>query len=161
MTGHFFHYFYPMKSTFNVTRVSRQVYDRFFDNYTTEQLNTIPPGFSNNLIWNIGHIVVSQQMLMYMGAGQPPLVSMELIDRYKRGTRPERASAEEIAEIRSLLFTLVDRSEEDYNAGIFTTYAERKTELGFTLSTIEDAIEFNNYHEAAHLGIMMSLRKFV
>lgn len=151
-----------MKSTFNVTRVSRQVYDRFFDNYTTEQLNTIPAGFSNNLIWNIGHIVVSQQMLMYLASGNTPIVSMELIDRYKRGTRPEGdATAEEIAEIRSLLFTLVDKSEEDYNAGMFTTYAERKTELGFTLTSIEDAIEFNNYHEATHLGIMMSIRKFV
>lgn len=151
-----------MKSTFNVTRVSRQVYDRFFDNYSTEQLNKIPEGFSNNLIWNIGHIVVSQQMLMYLASGNTPNVSAEMIDRYKRGSRPERdASAEEIAEIRSLLFTLVDKSEEDYDAGLFKTYAERKTELGFTLTSIEDAIEFNNYHEATHLGMMMSLRKFV
>lgn len=151
-----------MKSTFNVTRVSRQVYDRFFDNYTTEQLNKVPEGFSNNLIWNIGHIVVSQQMLVYLASGNTPNVSMEMIDRYKRGTRPERdASAEEIAEIRSLLFTLVDKSEEDYNAGLFTKYAERKTDLGFTLTSIEDAIEFNNYHEATHLGMMMSLRKFL
>lgn len=151
-----------MKSTFNVTRVSRQIYDRFFDNYSTEQLNKIPPGFSNNLIWNIGHIVVSQQMLMYLASGNTPNISMEMIDRYKRGTRPESdASSEEIAEIRGMLFTLVDKSEEDYNAGVFTTYTERKTELGFTLTSIEDAIEFNNYHEATHLGIMMSLRKFV
>lgn len=151
-----------MKSTFNVTRVSRQVYDRFFENYTTEQLNKIPPGFSNNLIWNIGHIVVSQQMLMYLASGNTPNISMEMIDRYKRGTRPENdASSEEIAEIRSMLFTLIDKSEEDYNAGVFTTYTERKTELGFTLTSIEDAIESNNYHEATHLGIMMSLRKFV
>ena len=151
-----------MKSTFNVTRVSRQVYDRFFDNYSTEQLNKIPPGFSNNLIWNIGHIVVSQQMLMYLASGNTPNISMEMIDRYKRGTRPESdASSEEIAEIRGMLFTLVDKSEEDYNAGVFTAYTERNTELGFTLTSIEDAIEFNNYHEATHLGIMMSLRKFV
>ena len=26
-------------------------------------LNTIPPGFNNNLIWNFGHVVVSQQTL--------------------------------------------------------------------------------------------------
>lgn len=151
-----------MKSTFNVTRVSREIYNRFFENYTTEQLNKIPQGFSNNLIWNIGHIIVSQQMLMYLASGNTPNVSMELIDRYKRGTRPERdATPEEIAEIRSLLFTLVDKSDEDYNAGLFTKYAERKTELGFTLTSIEEAIEFNNYHEATHLGMMMSLRKFV
>jgi len=37
----------------------------YFDNYTLEQLNKIPEGFSNNLIWNIGHIIVTQQVLIY------------------------------------------------------------------------------------------------
>jgi hypothetical protein len=30
-----------------------------------EQLNTIPEGYNNNLIWNIAHIIVVQQMLVY------------------------------------------------------------------------------------------------
>lgn len=151
-----------MKSTFNVTRKSREIYERFLDTYTTEQLNKIPAGFNNNLIWNIGHIVVSQHMLMYMATGNTPTVSMNLINKYKRGTRPEHdATVVEISEIRSLLFTLIDKSEEDYNAGLFTTYNEIKSEFGFIISTVEDAIEFNNYHEAVHLGIMMSLRKFL
>lgn len=151
-----------MKSTFNITRVGRKLFDRFFDNYTAEQLNKIPPGFNNNLIWNIGHIVVSQQTLAYLGSGNTPQIPMELIDRYRRGTRPERdASAEEIAEIRSLLFTLVDKLEEDYNAGLFTTYTERETEMGIVLRSIDDAIEFSNFHEATHFGIMLMMRKFL
>lgn len=151
-----------MKNEFSITRTSREIYRRFFDNYTLEQLNKIPQGFSNNLIWNIGHIVVSQQMLVYMGAGQEPMVSRELIARYMRGTKPERDVAQEEAdEIKNLLFVTIEKSEEDYNNGLFTSYNTRKTELGFELTSVEDAIGFNNYHEATHLGIMMSLRKFV
>ncbi len=134
-----------MENEFKNTRTSREIYRRFFDNYTLEQLNTIPQGFSNNLIWNIGHIVVSQQMLVYMAAGQEPMVSKELIARYMRGTKPESdVTQEEADEIKNLLFVTVEKSEEDYNNGLFTTYNKRKTELCFELNSVEDAISFNN-----------------
>jgi hypothetical protein len=151
-----------MENQFKITRTSREIYNRFFDNYTLEQLNKVPQGFNNNLIWNIGHIVVSQQMLVYLTTGQEPMVSKELIAQYMRGTKPERdITQQEADEIKALLFTTIDKSEADYNAGIFTTFNPRKTELGFELNTVEDAITFNNYHEATHLGMMMSLKKFV
>lgn len=151
-----------MEKEFKVTRSSREIYSRFFDNYTAEQLNKIPQGFNNNLIWNIGHIVVSQQMLVYTGSGQEPMVSKDFIARYMCGSKPERdATPEEIAEIRALLFSAIEKTEEDYRNGLFTTYMERKTELGFLLTSPEDAIVFNNYHEGIHLGIMMQLRKFL
>ena len=151
-----------MKTEFQATLTSREVYARYFENYTLEQLNKVPEGFSNNLIWNIGHIIVSQQMLMYLGSGNTPNVSQELINKYMRGTRPEGdVTQQEADEIKSLLFWPVDKTIEDYNAGLFTTYTERKTQMGFVLRTIEDAIAFNNYHEGLHLGIMMSIRKFV
>jgi hypothetical protein len=38
---------------------------KFLSGYNLDQLNTIPEGFNNNLIWNIGHIIVSQQLLVY------------------------------------------------------------------------------------------------
>lgn len=151
-----------MENEFKVTRTSREIYNRFFENYTLEQLNKVPQGFNNNLIWNIGHIVVAQQMLVYMGSGKEPLIGKDLINRYMRGTRPEHdVTQEEADEIKTLLLSAIEKTEEDYRNGLFTTYTERKTELGFLLTSTEDAIAFNNYHEAIHLGIMMRLRKFV
>lgn len=151
-----------MEETFKITRVSRQIYSNFLDKYTLEQLNKVPPGFTNNIIWNIGHIVVSQQMLVYLGSGNQPMISQEMINLYMRGTKPERdVTQQEADEIRELLFSTIAKTEEDYKAGLFTTYTERKTEFGFILSSVEDAITFNNYHEGVHLGVMMGLRKFV
>jgi hypothetical protein len=151
-----------MEKEFSITHTSREVYNRYFENYTLEQLNKVPQGFNNNLIWNIGHIIVSQQMLVYMGSGQQPLVSKELIAMYMRGTKPERdVTQEEADEIKSLLFSTIEKTEEDYRNGLFTGYTERKTELGFVLTSVEFAIAFNNYHEGVHLGIMMQLKKFV
>lgn len=151
-----------METEFKSTQVSREVYSRFFEDYSLEQLNKVPQGFSNNLIWNIGHIIVSQQMLVYSATGNTPLVGQELINKYMRGTRPEAdVTREEADMIKSLLFNPITKTEEDYRHGLFANYTPRKTQLGFDLQTVEDAITFNNYHEGVHLGIMMSIRKFV
>jgi len=53
-----------MEATFRIWETSRGLYQSFLDNYSIEQLNTIPEGMSNNLIWNIGHTIVSQQKLV-------------------------------------------------------------------------------------------------
>jgi len=151
-----------METEFKITRRSHEIFNQYFDNYTLEQLNKIPQGHNNNLIWHIGHIIVSQQSLVYKGANQQPMVNEVLIARYTRGTKPERdVTQAEADEIRSLLFTPLEKTEKDYRNGLFTSYNARKSELGFDLLTIQDAIAFNNYHEAIHLGIMMQLRKLV
>jgi DinB superfamily len=151
-----------MQIEFNITRFNRQVLARFFENHTLEQLNKIPDGFKNNLIWNIGHVVVSQQVLVYKGCGVTPLISEELVAKYMRGTKPEAdVTQAEADEIKSLMFRLVDKTQEDYNNGVFTTYNARTSEMGFSLQTVEDAIAFNNHHEGIHLGIMLQLKKFI
>ncbi|MEE1899057.1 DinB family protein [Flavobacterium rakeshii] len=151
-----------METSFKVTRTSREIYTKWLESYTLEQLNKIPQGFNNNLIWNIGHIMVSQQILVYGGAGLPMNVSGELLVKYRRGSKPETdATQEEINEIKNLLFSTIEKTEDDYKNGVFTTYNARTSELGFELSSVEDAIAFNNYHEGIHLGIMMQLKKFI
>lgn len=151
-----------MEHQFRITRTGRELLGKYFDNYSLEQLNKVPPGFSNNLIWNIGHIIVAQQMLVYSGSDLTPMVSEEFMGKYMRGTKPEYdLSQKEADEIRSLLFSTIDKTEQDYYNRIFKTYTERKTQMGFLLASVEDGIAFNNYHEGLHLGVMMSIRKFL
>lgn len=58
-----------MNSTFKIWKTSRNLYLDFFEKYTLDQLNKIPEGFNNNLIWNIGHEIVAQQALIYKSSG--------------------------------------------------------------------------------------------
>jgi hypothetical protein len=151
-----------MNQTFDITRKSRKLLAQFLENYTLEQLNAIPEGFSNNLIWNIAHIVVVQQMLVYKLSGLPMMVSHEMVEKYKRGTRPvQDATQAEVDEIQSLLFETIDQTEADFDSKIFMNFHEFTTMTGFTIKSAEDAISFNVYHEAVHTGVMMSIRKFV
>jgi hypothetical protein len=151
-----------MEATFNINQTSRNVILKFLENHTLEQLNTIPEGFSNNLIWNIAHIVVVQQMLVYNLSGLPMLVSEDMVNKYKRGTKPEHSvTQEELDEIKSLLFTTLEKAKKDFADDIFKTFTEFTTMSGYTMRNAREAMEFNNYHEAVHTGIMMQIRKFI
>lgn len=151
-----------MESIFKTWKTNRNLYLACFDKYTLAQLNKIPDGFSNNLIWNIGHIIVAQQALIYKLSDLQGYVSVELFERYKSGTKPtEQASENEVNELKDLLISLIEKTETDFNNGKFLTFNEKMTGTGFHLMTLKDAFEFNNYHEGLHLGMMMNIRKFV
>lgn len=152
-----------MDYSFNICLKSRQQLEKFLTNFTTEQLNKIPDGFNNNLIWNIGHSIVTQQLLTYGLSGLTPHLSMDFIDAYKKGTKPEgTVSTEEIATIKKLLFSSLEQLEKDYKAGVFTDFKEYTlSTTGGVLSKVEHAIEFSNFHEGLHLGCCIMLAKFV
>ncbi|MBD1422623.1 DinB family protein [Sphingobacterium chuzhouense] len=52
-----------METLFKTGETSRGIYLSYFENYSLDQLNKIPNGFNNNLIWNIGHIIVTRQKI--------------------------------------------------------------------------------------------------
>lgn len=151
-----------MEPTFNINKTSRNTIAIFLENHTLEQLNTIPEGFSNNLIWNIGHIIVVQQMLVYNLSGLPMMVSEEMVSKYKRGTKPEHiVTQEEVDEFKNLLWSTLEQTKKDFANNIFKNFTEFTTMSGYTMKSATEAMEFNNYHEAIHTGIMMQIRKFI
>ena len=152
-----------MNQLFDVSTTSRNMVSKFLSGYNLDQLNTIPEGFSNNLIWNIGHIIVSQQLLVYKVSGLPMMVSDELVEKYKKGTKPEHIVTQaEVDEIKSLLFETIQQTKVDYDNQIFKNYMEYTTSTGnHVLRNAEDAMAFSNFHEGLHIGIMMSIRKFI
>jgi len=151
-----------MNEAFKVWETSRKVYVKILESYSLEQLNFIPEGLSNNIIWNIGHIAAEQQALVYKLSGLPMMVSDELYDKYKNGSHPNaNTSSEEVAIIKQLLVDAIEKTKNDYANGLFTTYNEFTTTTGFNLASVEDAINFNNFHEGTHLGFILKIKKFV
>lgn len=149
-------------SLFNTWETNRKLYAEYFEKYSLEQLNKIPPGFNNNLIWNIGHVIVAQQSLIYRLSDLEMYITDSLLNLFKSGSRPAQdVSQEGVDELKLLLLSLIERTKTDFNNGMFVRFNERMTGTGFLLTTLNDAFEFNNYHEGMHLGVMMSIRKFV
>ncbi|WP_420570967.1 DinB family protein [Kordia sp.] len=149
-----------MNFTRTVTQNNRKVIKRILKETTLEDLNKIPQGFSNNIFWNIAHIVVTQQLLVYKLSGLPMYVSDEMISKYRKGTKPEGDVVQkEVDEVYELLDSLLIKTEEDLTAGIFKNYTEYTLSLGTTLSNVHEAIEFNNIHEGMHYGYVLAIKK--
>lgn len=151
-----------METSFNINLSSRKVLLTFLETNSLVQLNEIPKGFSNNLIWNIGHIVVVQQLLVYNLSGLPMMISDEMISKYRKGTKPEHnITQKEVDEIKEFLFSTLEQTKKDFSENLFQNYKPFTTMSGFEINSAAEAIEFNNYHEAIHTGIMMQIKKFI
>ncbi|WP_149206021.1 DinB family protein [Flavobacterium johnsoniae] len=151
-----------MSSVFETQQTIREILLKILDNHSLEQLNKIPEGFNNNIIWNVGHCVATQQTLVYKLSGLPTMVSEDFILKYRKGTKPEGdVSEEEVNEIRAFLLSTFEKTKNDFQSGLFVDYNEYTTSMGFTLKNVQDALDFNNYHEGIHTGIAMSLKKLV
>ena len=143
-------------------RKTRENMFRTVEGYSIERLNAIPAGFGNNLIWNIGHVIVTQQLLVYNLSGLTPNLEADLIGCYRKGSKPEApVSAEEWAFLQEAGLSLVAATESDYAQGLFKEYSPYTTSYGVTLESVEEAIVFNNLHESMHFGNVLSMRKLV
>jgi hypothetical protein len=151
-----------MSYNLKILKVSRQNILNLIEPFNLEQLNHIPKGFSNNLIWNFGHMIVTQQLLCYSLSGLEPKIEGDLIDAYRKGSTPSTAvNQEEVDLFKNLAISTVHQLESDLEAGIFQNYKEYPTSFGISLSSIEEAIQFNNVHEGLHLGYAMAIRKLL
>lgn len=153
-----------MDSVFELQYGIREILLNILDSHSLVELNKIPQGFNNNIIWNAAHCIAVQQSVVYKLSGLPCMVSDEFILKYRQGTKPlADVSQKEVEEIKELLLTTLDQTIYDYEENIFIDYKEYKISLGrdYILKNIENALDFNTYHESMHVGIVMSIKKFI
>lgn len=153
-----------MEKIIEVIKASRKKLLSLVEELTTEELNYIPTGFNNNLAWQIGHLVVSQQILCYRLSGNPFIIEEGLIDLYKNGSKPERAFTDvEIVQMKGYLLSTIDQLEIDLNNGIFDNYTPYtiSTYPGLQLTNVKDAITFIVSHDGLHYGCSLGLKKLV
>ncbi|MEZ4796845.1 MAG: DinB family protein [Flavobacteriaceae bacterium] len=151
-----------MNWTFDICLKNRNILEGFLNEFSLDELNKIPKGFSNNLIWNIAHVIVTQQLLVYGNSQLPMQVSDEMVAKYRKGTKAEqKVTQDEVNHIKTLLFSTLKKTKEDYNNGVFKNYTEYTVSTKSTLTNVEQALEFNNFHEGIHLGYILALKKSI
>ena len=149
-----------MDWAFDIAIKNRKLLESFIENHSLEELNKVPEGFNNNIIWNIAHTIVTQQLLVYKLSGLPMLLSEDMVAAYRKGTKTERdLSQGEVNHVKGLLLSTIEKTKNDYNNKFFQSYTEYTVSTKSTLSNVEEAIDFNNFHEGIHLGYILALRK--
>lgn len=151
-----------MENQLKIIKNHREILLSLIADLNQDQLCEIPNGFNNNIIWNVGHIVVTQQMLTYGLSNLSYQIDKALVDKYRKGSVVvNKVSTEEINQIKALLMTSLDELERDLQLNKFASFNYYKTSMGLELKSIEDCIPFMAYHEGIHLGIVLSMMKKV
>jgi predicted transcriptional regulator len=141
---------------------SRNLFLKLMDGLTIEQLNQVQEGFNNNIIWNFGHVIVSQQILCYKLSGLPMKIDASYVSKYSKGTKPETFLDEkELEFLKSQSIALINELVADVEKNIFTSYGNYTTSFNVALNNIDDAVKFITMHEGLHLGYAMALKRMV
>jgi hypothetical protein len=149
-----------MKQLFIITEKNRKLLYNYLINTPKDLLHKVPQGFSNNIWWNIAHVVVTQQKLIYGLSGLPLNISNELVEKYQKGTFPNGTPDDaELSEIEKLLVELPEKTVANYQKGVFQNFKPYMTTPKVELTSVEDAIAFNVFHEGLHLGSIMALSR--
>ena len=151
-----------MDFTFDIALKTRILFYKTLENLTLDQLNTKPKGFNNTIFWNIKHVVITQQLSIYRLSELPVLVTETEIETYKKGTKSEsKATIEDIELLKYQLFSTLEKTKEDYQKGLFKKYTEYTVSTKSILTSINEALAFNNSHEGIHFGYILAMKKIL
>ena len=129
---------------------------------TAEQLNEIPKGFNNNIVWNLGHLLASQQGICYVRASLKMTIDEQLFLSYKPESKPNGfVDNLEIDRLKELFISVIEEFEIDYNKNMFIGYTQWTNRTGIEITNIDDAIAYVLFHEGIHLGYVMALKRLV
>lgn len=151
-----------MQKLIDIINTARIGMIQLLDGLTIEQLNQIPNGFSNNLIWHLGHVIASQQGICYSRAGVSPVIDLSVIDKYKNGTKPEQfIDHEEFVFLKNISEETLEQLDKDLAAGVFENYQTFTLSNGLELTSIQDALAMLCMHEGMHLGYCQALKRAI
>ncbi|MBV8253095.1 MAG: DinB family protein [Chitinophaga sp.] len=151
-----------MKNAITIIRNYRTQALELFDTFSAEQLNLIPEGFNNNILWNLGHLITSDQQIWYRASHQPYRINKEFIETFRRGTKPEQAYDQaQIQQVKGYMIHTIDDFVADYNSGLFKEYTNWTPLVGGEVTSLDEAIAFSAFHHGLHASAINRIRKFI
>ena len=151
-----------MHKLFETAVFTRKSLLGILDAMSVEQMLRIPEPHRNSVFWNVAHLMVTQQLLLYRLSGFPLHIEEGWVERYGKGsTASEQVPAQDIDFVRKNIVSLCEQAQQDFEKGLFKSYKPYMTSTGIELTSLEEALEFSAFHDGIHLGIVLSLKKLV
>jgi hypothetical protein len=144
--------------------ITRSITEDLLKNTPEEILDIIPAGFHNNIRWNFGHIVYTQEKLVFALSGEELSLPPSFQENFAAGTRPSESGTgiPHIIEIATELANQKDRIKE-YAVTRFDKSLPKPftNQMGVTLNTFNDALLFSFYHEAVHVQAIKDISRVI
>lgn len=151
-----------MNTKIATIKTARTFFLTLIEGLSIEQLNKIPAGFNNNIIWNMAHLIAAQQGLCYLRSNLQLAVDEKYFTLYKPGTKPAGfVDVEEVKTIKELFITSLDQFQTDYSNNLFLNYTPFVTRYGVAINTIDEVINFLPFHEGLHFGCVNAFNTII
>ncbi|MEM7345711.1 MAG: DinB family protein [Chloroflexota bacterium] len=145
-----------LKAAADMLITTRQRMHETLKDLSEEQWFAQPDGFANNIAWNVGHLVLAQQGLIYRRLGVEGHLPDGLAEMYRPGTSPaDWTSQPDTDELLKLFVELPQKMAKDIDAGKFDNYVKPESQGDNPFPPPESAAHAmigNQFHEGIHTG---------
>ena len=126
------------------------------------RLLAVPKGLSNNIVWNLGHMLFYESVFLYAQSGAPQVLPESYGELFKAGSSPADWNAPpDVAEVVERYKTQIDQTASDFEAGKFEGFKPMNIRDQVTLGSLEESLAFHCFHEGVHLGRIGALKQLV
>ncbi len=124
-----------------------------------EQLLEIPAGFTNNIVWNIGHITDTLSGMFYRRSGFDSVTPDSYAGLFGGGTSPGTwAETPSVSEVVEQFKTTLPNLCADYLSGKFDNVEPYELMPGYVLNNVEMVLTFHAFHAGIHQGTVMAIK---
>lgn len=126
-----------------------------------DQGNQIPPGFNNNILWNLGHIYYVQEIFAFHFAQEPMQLPKEYHKLFGVGTKPADWTIESptLQKLIELLQEQPHRIKERLSNRLNEKVVNPFTLHDLTMNTFGELLSFNLFHEGNHAQTIKMYKK--
>lgn len=129
-----------------------------------EELLVVPQGFNNNILWNLGHILLIHERFSFGFINEKMDIPGHYVELFGQGTKPatwgEQAQIPSLEELIPLLHGQIDRIgrnlEERLNEVLEKPYV---TSAGLEILTVKECLSFLLYHEGMHFAAIKAINQ--
>jgi uncharacterized damage-inducible protein DinB len=127
-----------------------------------EETCTVPRGFNNNILWNLGHILLVHEKFAFALTNENMELPKHFAEMFAPGTKPENWGTEvpSLDEILLLLSKQIERIgqtlEHRLEEKLEKPYV---TSSGLELSAVKECLSFCLYHEGMHFAAIKAIKQ--
>ncbi|MCG7218148.1 DinB family protein [Paenibacillus mucilaginosus] len=127
-----------------------------------EEARTVPRGFNNNILWNLGHILLVHEKFSFALANEKMELPKHFAEVFAPGTMPEHWGTQVpgLNEILLLLSMQIERTGQTLEHRLEEKLEEPfVTSAGLELLAVKECLSFCIYHEGMHFAAIKAIKQ--
>ncbi|MCU6713277.1 DinB family protein [Paenibacillus sp. J5C_2022] len=142
---------------FEQLRTYRSELLELMENLTEKEADVVPEGFTNNIRWNLGHVLLDQYLWISALTKEEPPVPTRYQLWFGYGTNPSHFTGEtpSLSELMAMLKEQPRVIEEKYRDRMEEEFAP--VDMG--MHTIEQVLVRTIFHEGLHIGAISTMMR--